>query len=211
MSKYARLRPSKFARSQPPSASPNSLDHSLHVYLETCMIIASNCISKLVRLPPPSTSSRSDGGCTEIQLLWRWIQWREVYSADPVVDRHHLISISSYHSVKLHTPSFPTFGLTCSVRDVVDPCNCMDSQRWVVSCLLTWFLRSFSWITFGCRERCGGVLMVGSLPSSSIVSLQWHPSGVSLSSLNGCVQVLLWLCSTTICGQIERMYIYAET
>jgi len=65
----------------------------------------------------------------------------------------------------------------------------------------------------GSRKWCGGVLMVGSLPSSFIVSVQWPPSGVSLSSLNGCVQVqvLLQLCSTTICGQIDRMYIYTET
>jgi len=53
--------------------------------------------------------------------------------------------------------------------------------------------------------------MVGSLPSSSICSPQQPPSGASLSSLNGRVQVLLRLCSTTICGQIDRMYIYTET
>jgi len=54
-----------------------------------------------------------------------------IYSADPGVDRHHLISISSYHTMKIHTVSFPTFGLTHSVHDFVDP------HRWVVSCLLT--------------------------------------------------------------------------
>jgi hypothetical protein len=51
-----------------------------------------------------------------------------IYSADPRVDRHHLISISSYHTMKIHTLSFPTFGLTRSVRDIMDPCNCMGSS-----------------------------------------------------------------------------------
>jgi len=44
-----------------------------------------------------------------------------IYSADPRVDRHDLISIFSYHTIKSHTLSFPTFGLTRSVRDFVDP------------------------------------------------------------------------------------------
>ena len=30
-----------------------------------------------------------------------------LYSADPRVDRHHLISISSYHTMKIHTSIFP--------------------------------------------------------------------------------------------------------
>ena len=54
-----------------------------------------------------------------------------VYSADPRVDRHHLIPISSYHPMKIHTLSFPTSCLTHCFRDFVDP------QRWVVSYLLT--------------------------------------------------------------------------
>jgi len=65
-----------------------------------------------------------------------------VYSADPGVDRHHLIFISSYHTMKIHTLSFPTFGLTRCVRDFVDPCNCVDPQCGVVSYLLTRFLRA---------------------------------------------------------------------
>jgi len=58
----------------------------------------------------------------------------------------------------------------------------VDPHGRVVSYLLTLFLRSssqnrsFSRIPFGCRERCGGVLMMGSLPSSSAVSPQRTPS-----------------------------------
>ena len=53
--------------------------------------------------------------------------------------------------------------------------------------------------------------MVGSLLSSSVISPQQPPSGASFSALNGRLQVLHWLCSTTICGQIDRMYIYRDT
>jgi len=118
-----------------------------------------------------------------------------IYLADPGVDRHHRISISSYHTMKLHTRSFPTVGLTHSVRNFMHPHNCLDSQRWVVACLLTRFLgpakSSFPWIQFRCRERCGGALMVGSLASTSIVSPQRPPSAASPTSLNGSDKLLL--------------------
>jgi len=51
-----------------------------------------------------------------------------IYLADPGVDRHHLISISSNHTMKIHTLSFPTFGLTRSVRNIVNPRNCVGSS-----------------------------------------------------------------------------------
>jgi hypothetical protein len=53
---------------------------------------------------------------------------RSIYSADPGVDSHHLTSISSNHTMKIHTLSFPTFGLARSVRDIVDGCNCAGSS-----------------------------------------------------------------------------------
>jgi hypothetical protein len=42
----------------------------------------------------------------------------------------------------IHTLSFPTFGSTCSVSDLVEPHNCMDGQYQVVSYHLTQFLYS---------------------------------------------------------------------
>ena len=45
---------SNLARSWPPSASPNSLDPGLQVYLQTHSITASKCITTLARLRPPS-------------------------------------------------------------------------------------------------------------------------------------------------------------
>jgi len=116
-----------------------------------------------------------------------------IYSADPRVDRHHLISISSYHPTKIHTVSFPTFGLTRSVWEFVDSRICVDPQCRVVSYLLTQFLRcsnqkpSFSLFLFGCRERCDEVLMVGSLPSSS----KWCMSKFSQWACAGAPPIML--------------------
>jgi len=143
---------SKLARSWPPSASLSSLDLSLQVHIQTRSITASKCISEFTRSTSPSASqTRSnkyiikerqrlygDTGVTEGDRVMG-----SIYSADPGVDRHHLISISTYHTMKIHTLSFPTFGLTRSVRDFVDPRNCVDPHGRVVSYLFT-FLRSSS-------------------------------------------------------------------
>jgi len=134
-----------------------------------------------------------------------------IYSKDPGVDRHHLIFISSRGTKKIHTLSFPTFGQTCSFQDFVHP----DGR--VVSYLLSFFLCSLRYnlspsrILFGCRERCGRMLIVVSLPSSSVISPQWPPSGASLGSHNVYLQMFLQLFSTNICGRIDHMYIYRDT
>jgi hypothetical protein len=119
-----------------------------------------------------------------------------IYSADPGVDRHHLISISSYHTMKIHTLSFTPFGPTHSVQNV-HLRNCLDRQRQAISNLFTRLRRTSNQnlsplsIPFGYLERCGGVLIVGSLHSGSIVLPQWPPNGVSLRTVNGRVQLLL--------------------
>jgi len=137
---------SKFAWSQPPSASPNPLDYSLQVH-----------IFKIARSWPPSsqehglqvrlqTRSITASGyiIQERQLVYRDTGVTEVdrvmgsiYSADPGVDRHHPISISSYHTMKIHTLSYPTFGLTRCFRDFVAACNCVAPQHHVISYVLT--------------------------------------------------------------------------
>ena len=61
-----------------------------------------------------------DTGVTEVERVTG-----SIYSADPGVDRHDLISILSYHTMKIHTLSFPAFGLT---RDIMDPRNCVASS-----------------------------------------------------------------------------------
>jgi len=132
-----------FTRSRPPSASPNSHNHRQQVHLRVHSVSVSKCISKHAWSCPPSTSLRSDGGCTEIQGGVTEVDsiTGSIYSADSRVDRRHLFSISSYHAMKIHTLSFPTFGLTHSVRDFVDSHNCVDPQHSVVSYLLTRFIR----------------------------------------------------------------------
>jgi len=66
-----------------------------------------------------------------------------IYLADPGVDRHHLILISSHHTMTIHILSVRSFGLTRSVRDFVDLCNLVDPQHRVVSYYLTRFVRCF--------------------------------------------------------------------
>ena len=132
---------SRLARLQPAS----SHNHGLQVHLQTRSIPATKCITELLRSPSRSASQTGsikyiykarqrlyeDTGVTEVDRVTG-----SMYSADPVVDRHHPISISSYHTMNIHTLSFPTFDLTCSVRDFVDP------HGRVVSYLLIFLLAS---------------------------------------------------------------------
>jgi len=83
--------------SRSPSASLSSLDLSLQVHLQTRLITASKYIFK------DRWQLYRDTAVTEVARLTG-----TTYSADPGVDRHHLISISSYHTMEIHTVSFPT-------------------------------------------------------------------------------------------------------
>jgi len=144
-------------RSNPVCKSISQSTQSLHlqVHLQTRSIPVSNCISVFTLSQSPSASPNTlhqglhqsifkvrrqvygDTGVTEVdRVMW------SIYLADPRVHSHHLISISSYHKMKIPTLSFPTFSLTRSVRDFVDQRNCMNPQLRVVSYLLTRFLRS---------------------------------------------------------------------
>jgi len=141
---------SKLDRSRPPSASLSLLYFGLQVNLQTRSITAFQCISKLDRSRPASAFLRSLNLGLQVHLQtstitaskyiikeWRWVYgdtgvtevesaMRSIYSGDPRVDRQHPIFISSCHTTKIHTLSFPTFGLTRSLRDFVDPRNCVD-------------------------------------------------------------------------------------
>jgi len=137
---------SKHARFRSTSVSLSSLDLSLLVHLQACSITAANNRFKEWR------QVYRDTGVMEVDRVTA-----NIFLADRREHRPPLISIPSHHTMKIHTLSFPTFGLTRSVRDFVDP------QRRVVSYHLTWFLRSsnqnrsFSWSPFGCPmgvSRC---------------------------------------------------------
>jgi len=233
---------SKLARSRPPNISPNSLDYGLQAYpqlrsitastlarsrppsvylnsldygLQVRTITASKCISKLARSQPPSTSFRSDGGVygdtgvTEVERVTG-----SVYLADHGVDRHHLISISSYHTMKIPTLSSPTFGLTRSIRDIVDPPNCVGSSTLgsiisshTIPTLLEpelLFLMNSVSMSQQVRQSVDGGLSAFQLHCFTATASKWC---ISKCSLNGHGLVLLRLCSSTICGQIDRMYI----
>ena len=97
-----------------------------------------------------------DTGVTEVD----WATG-STYSGNPVVDRHHLIFISS--------------GSTQ--------------------------LRAFS--------RPGSIISSHFLPT--LLELELFFLTNSVCALNRSLQMLLQLCSTTICGQIDHMYIYRDT
>jgi hypothetical protein len=214
---------SQLTRSRPTFLS--SLYLRLQVHLQTGSIPASKCISEFTWFQSPSTSPHTLECGLQLYLQWLMADVRKfrvngggqsdgINSVDPGVGRHNLISILSYHTMKIHTLSFSTFGLTLSVRDFVDACNCVDYQCQIGSYLFTQFLfstnqhRSLSWISFICHEMCRRVLMVYSLTSRTIGLPEWPRCGPSLSPR---VQVLLRLCWSTICFQIDCMYIYRDT
>jgi len=173
---------SEFTRSRPPCASPKSLDPGLQVHLSVRSISVCQCISNLTRSWPPGASLSSLGPGLQVHLQNRSIlaskyifkerQWvysdtgvmevdrvmGSIYSADPGADWHHLIPMYSYHTMKIHTLSFPTFVLTRSVQDFMDRHNCVDPQRQVVLYHVTRFVHSSNqncscwWIPFGCRQ-----------------------------------------------------------
>jgi len=101
-----------------------------------------------------------------------------IYSGDPRVDTFHLIS-SSGKEYTLYLSQH--LVLTHSFPDFVDPHNCIDPHVQIVSYLLARLLQYMSQnhsvlrISFQCCERCGGVPMMGSHPSSSILSPQRQP------------------------------------
>jgi len=151
----------KFTWSRSPSASLSSLDLSLQVHLQTLSITASKYILKT------RWRVNRDTAVTEVDRVMGCI-----YLAHRVVHRHYLISISSYHTMKIPTVSFPTVILTRSFRDFIDPCNCVDPQRLVVSHLLSRFLPSSNQI--GCSPRIpfGCSICMSRCPSN----YAWVPS-----------------------------------
>jgi len=138
---------SGFTRSRPWSVCPNSLDYGLQVHLWVHSISVSKCISNLARSWPPSASLSSPHLGLQVHLQTRSItaskhiveerQWvygdtwvtevewatRVIYLGDPRVDILHLIFISSCHTMKRHTVSFPTFGLTRPFRGSTQLCR----------------------------------------------------------------------------------------
>jgi len=94
---------SKLSGSRPPNASLSSLDLSVHVHLQIHLITATKHIfNKRLVLYGEAGVNDVDRGMGSI------------CSADPRVDRHHLVSISSYHTKKIHSiiPNF-WFSLLC--------------------------------------------------------------------------------------------------
>jgi len=130
-----------------------------------------------------------------------------IYLADPGVDRHHRIirnRHSFFPSSWSHTP-LPSFHrstqfvwlLTHSYQAFIEPLNlCGSSQPGIPSYPLNVSLRlssqngSFLRIVIGCYARCGGVLMMSWLTSSSTVSP--HRDRVNLKMHSDALIVGTW-------------------
>ena len=182
---------SEFTRCWSASASPKSLDPGLYVHRQGATVG--------IRWYSGNGGGQSDGE----YILGR--PWSRQTSS-----HFHLI-ISYNENTHSIFPNFwsqslcPRFHGSTQLRGPSTPGSIISSHP--IPMLFQPELL-FLMISIWMSRECGGVLMVGSLPSSSIVSPQRSPSG---ASLNGRVQVLLQLCSTTICDQIDCMYIYRKT
>lgn len=99
-----------------PSASPHSIDSGLQVLLQFHPMSVFMYILKHSLTASPSTSSRSDCGCREIQVQWFWIEWHGEYiwqttdSVDIISFPSHIIIQSKctlYLSQQLVTLALP--------------------------------------------------------------------------------------------------------
>jgi hypothetical protein len=100
---------SKLARLQPASASMSAIDHGPQVCPEHHLIMSSMYIFK------GQWQAYSGTAVHEVERLTG-----SIHSADTVVDRYHLISISSFHKMKIYAVSFATFGPTRATKDFLE-------------------------------------------------------------------------------------------
>jgi hypothetical protein len=165
------------------------LDWTGSVWTGLCMWCGGKTYSSpLPALSLPGGSRRGAYGDTRIMK----IDWAmgSIYVGDTGANRNHLIIQQNTHCIfsspwshallfSVHRSTQFAWFVTDSCRAFIVPRNlCGSLHLGSLSHPLTLFLRSSSQhcsvpqIPFGCHERCSGVLMMGSLPSSSAVSPQ---------------------------------------
>jgi len=128
---------SKLAGSLPRSLSGSSLDFGLLVHVLPRFIMD----SQWIYVSTWSWSEIASGYSLDHGLMIQAEGAKGIiYSRDPWVHRYHFILIPSYHIMKIRTLSFPTFALTSSIPDLVDPRNCVEPHGRVVSYPLPFFL-----------------------------------------------------------------------
>jgi len=136
-----------------------------------------------------------DTGVTEVQRVTG-----SIYSVDPGVDRHHLISNLSYHTMKIHYLS-QLFGLTRSVHDIMDLHNCVGSSMpgsiissHPIPTLLEpelLFLLNSLWMSREVRQSVDDGLSASELHRFDATASKWC---IPKSFLNGRGLVILQLC-----------------
>jgi len=201
---------SEFTQYQSPIASPTTLDHGLKVNLQTRSITASQRIFKLALSRPSCASLLSLNLGLKVHLQTRSITTSECIS-EFTRSWPPSASLSSLHlGLQVHL----------STRSITASMYILD-QRWRV--YGDTGVTEVDWPTGSTYLGHPGVdrhhLIFISSGSTQWRGFPWpgsiisshFPSGASLCALNGRLQILLWLCSTTICGQIDCMYIYTDT
>jgi len=175
-SKYS----SNLARSWPPSASPNPLDHGLQLYLQTRSITASNCNSKLARSRPPGASPNSLDHGLQVHLQTRSITASKFARSWPP----KCISLNSLdHGLQVHlqtrsiTASQCISKLSRSRPPTIFP-NTLDYGLQVH--LQTCSIIASECISEFTRSRCGEMVeLEGRQPIiNTPPHLTWHPKGI---------------------------------
>jgi len=170
---------SEFTQSRSPIASPTSLDHGLKVHVQTPSISASECISEFTRFWPPSASLSSLYLGLQVHLSNRSITACKYI----VNERRQVYGDTGVMEVDRAT------GSTYS------------GAPWVARHLLI-FISSGSTQLRGFSQP-GSIISSHYLPR--LLELEPFLLTNSVLALNGRRQMLRRLCSTTICGQIDRM------
>jgi len=205
--------------SLPPSLYPNRLNYGFQVHLSVHLKSAAKCISKLTQsrhskcicdvpgsfgipvhlLTPLITASiniikerRRVYGYTGVTEVERVLG--SVYSDDRRVRRDPVISILSYHRMKIRTLSFQTVSLARSIRDYLGSRNCVNPQPRVLSFLV---------VQLRAPSTPGSIICSHPIPTlrtpESLLVMQ------SDLTHTGCVLMRHRLCSSIICGLIDHM------
>jgi len=153
----------------------------LQVLLKPRSIIASKCISTLARSQPPSAG---------LGLTW---------SRPPSAYQRYTVLASKCIS-KLTRSRPPSASLSYMIT--ASKCISKLGLWWPPSASLSYSISASKCISKLARSRP---------PCASLSSTRPQTPSASLSPLNQCLQVLMQLCSSTVCNQISGMYIYRET
>jgi len=107
---------SKLARSRPPSASPNSLDHGVQLHFPTCSIAVSKCISKVARSRLLIASPKSLDRGLQVHLQTCLITASKYISEFNLILASKCISKLAWSWPPSASLSYPIFAAKCIAK-----------------------------------------------------------------------------------------------